>query len=148
MSRSASDHRRFRVPGRTASLLIAAVITWPFALHTRCEGGTTGVDNPGMTGLPVEFRDEAGTVVRVRSALEIYAQDHNPAMDTAPLLPRQLEGGQGLRLTATGFDRILAGRTPKRSAALELSATVGPAVSDTLIRFNLVFPVPGHPRRQ
>ncbi len=129
---------RLRLPGRIASLLLASLIASPAVLHTGCEGGSTGVDNPGMTELPVEFRDDAGGLALVRGALEIYDQDHNPALDSAPLLRLDLEGDAGLKLTAGDFDRILAARTAKRAAAAKRSVA-GPAESDSLIRFNLVF---------
>jgi hypothetical protein len=139
MSHSSPDHSRFRASGRIASLLAAALLAWPVVLHTGCQGGSTGVDNPGLAELPVEFRDEVGDVVLVRGSLEIYDQDHNPALDTAPLLRRPVEDGPGLRLTAGDFDRILAERTPKISSASKRTAAAGPAASDSLIRFNLVF---------
>lgn len=129
---------RLRLPARIASLLAATLIAWPAVLHTGCAGGTTGVDNPGLAELPVEFRDDAGDLVPVRGALEIYAQDHNPALDSAPLMRLDMEGGTGLKLTAGDFDRILAARTSLRSAAMKRSAAAGSAASDTL-RFNLVF---------
>jgi hypothetical protein len=142
MSRSSPDRSRLLVPRRIASLLAASLIGWSAALHTGCEGGSTGVDNPGLAELPVEFRNEAGDRVLVRGALEIYDRDHNPALDSAPLLRRQVEDGHGLRLTAAEFDLILAARTPKQAAASKRSAGAGPAASDSLIRFNLVFRSP------
>jgi hypothetical protein len=125
--------------GRIASLLVACLLAWPAVLHTGCEGGSTGVDNPGMAELPVEFRDDAGELVLARGALEIYDQDHDPALDSAPLMRLDIEGETGFKLTAGDFDRILAVRATKRSAAFKRSAAAGPAASDTLIRFNLVF---------
>lgn len=104
-----------------------------------CEGGSTGVDNPGMAELPVEFRDDAGGSVPVRGALEIYDRDHDPAVDSAPLLRLDMEDETGAKLTAGDFDRILAARSSKRSAAWKRSAAADPVASDTLIRFNLVF---------
>lgn len=125
--------------GRIFSLLAASLVAWPVALHTGCEGGSTGVDNPGINGLTIEFKDETGNPVLVRGALEIYGHDHNPAVDTAPWLRRQVLDGQGLRLTAAEFDLTLAGRTPKQSAASKRTAAADTTGSDSLIRFNLVF---------
>jgi hypothetical protein len=131
--------RRLRASGRIASLLAASLIVWSVALHTGCEGGSTGVDNPGMAELPVEFRNEAGDVVPVRGTLEVYGHDHNPAVDSAPLLRLQVEEGGRPRLTAGEFEHIIAGRAPKLTAASKRSAAAQPAASDSLIRFNLVF---------
>lgn len=133
-----SDPFRLRAPRRMASLA-ALLIVSSAILHTGCEGGSTGVDNPGMAELPVEFRDEAGGIVQARGALEIYAWDHDPAVDSAPLLRLKVDAAPGIRLTAGDFDRILAARAPKLSAAVKRSAAEGPAVSDSLLRFNLVF---------
>ena len=72
------------------------------------------MENPGLAELPIEFRNEAGDLVLVRGGLEIYAQDHNPALDSAPLLRRQVQDGAGLRLTAGDFEKILAARALKR----------------------------------
>lgn len=139
MNRSASDRPRLRAPGWKASLLAASLLASPAALHTGCEGGSTGVENPGLAVLPIEFRNDAGDLVLVRGGLEIYAQEHNPALDSAPLFRRQVMDGAGLRLTADDFDPILALLARKRNAASKRSAAAAPPASDSLIRFNLVF---------
>jgi hypothetical protein len=136
---SPSLSTRLRARGRIASLLIACLLAWPAVLHTGCEGGSTGVDNPGLAELPVEFRDDAGDLVLARGALEIYAQDHNPALDSAPLLRLDVTADPGIKLTAGDFDRILAARAPKRPAAFKRSADEIQAATDAPIRFNLVF---------
>ena len=119
-------------------MLAASLLAWP-ALHLGCNGGSTGVENPGVAELPVEFRDAGGNPVLVRGGLEIYLQDHNPALDTAPMFRRQVSDGAALRLTAVDFDPTLAGLARKRDAATKRSAAAAPPASDSLIRFNLVF---------
>jgi hypothetical protein len=125
--------------GRAVRFFAAAALLLWAAGHLGCEGGSTGVDNPGLTVLPVEFRDEAGGPLAVKGWLEIYERDHNPAVDSAPLRRLAVEDGSGLKLTAADFDRMLAARPPKAGAGTKRTAAAGPAASDSLVRFNLVF---------
>jgi hypothetical protein len=142
-----------RGPLRIAALLAAAFLAGAAALHTGCTGGTTGVDNPGVAGLPVHFRDGTGDVALVQGTLEIYERDHNPAITSEPLLRIDVANRSGLTLTPEDFDRIDSARARKESAAnwkrsaaakIHLDAggasrsAAGPAGSDSLIRFNLV----------
>ncbi len=123
---------------RIAACLAAAILAGAVAVHTGCMGGTTGVDNPGLTSLPVDFRDQAGGPALVQGSLEIYDWDHNPAVRSEPLLRLEVQNRSGLQLAAADFDRIHAARALKAAAASQARST-GPAGSDSLIRFNLVF---------
>lgn len=135
--------RRFSARGRRriAACLAAAILAGAVAMHIGCTGGTTGVDNPGLTSLPVDFRDQAGGPALVQGSLEIYDRDHNPAVRSEPLLRLEVQNRSGLQLTAADFDRIHAARALKAAAASQAHSAdpAGPAGSDSLIRFNLVF---------
>lgn len=120
-----------------AAFLAAAFLTWPAALHTGCEGGTTGVDNPGLAELPVEFRDQAGDMSLVQGTLEIYEKEHNPAVASEPLLRIAIPNLTGIRLTRGDFDGIETAHVSKAAAANE-KRSAGPDGPDGLIRFNLV----------
>jgi len=130
----------FRARGRRsiAACLAAALLASPAVLHTGCDGGTTGVDNPGLAELPVEFRDQAGDVSLAQGTLEIYDWVHNPAIDSEPLLRVEVPNRTRIRLTGDAFDRIDSTRASDRVAA-NAKRSAGPAGSDRVIRFNLVF---------
>ncbi len=138
---------RFGAPSwqRIAAFLIAALLVLPTALYTGCEGGSTGVENPGLAELPVDFRNEAGDMALAQGILEIYDRDHNPAVASEPLLRIEVVNQTGLRLTHQDFDRIGAARVLKNAAAAsKRSASAGVGLTrstelDSLIHFNLVF---------
>lgn len=137
-------YHRFGAHGRQriASFLIAAFLGLPTGLYTGCEGGSTGVENPGLAELPVEFRNEAGDMTLAQGMLEIYDREHNPAVASEPLLRIEVANQTGLRLTHEDFDRIVTALALKNAAAASkrsagaVSDSIG---GDSLIRFNLVF---------
>jgi hypothetical protein len=139
---------------RIAAWSAAALMAMAPAFHTGCMGGTTGVDNPGLARLPVDFRDAAGHPAAVQGMLEIYDREHNPAVDSGPLLRVAVGNDAGVILTGEEFDRIgsarmakYAGANWKRAAGAGRNAAAGGAAggaalmdgADSLIRFNLVF---------
>lgn len=134
-----------------------ALLALAAASHTGCMGGTTGVDNPGLAELRVDFRDAAGNPAAVLGTLEVYEHEHNPAVATEPLLRVEVANSAGVKLTREQFDRIGTALAPKHAgmnfkrsalgaqgvapAALADAArgAATPDGSDGLIRFNLVF---------
>lgn len=111
-----------------------------------CSGNTTGVDNPGLSELPVRFRDDAGTLAMVHGELEIYGKEQNPALYPEPLLRMQVQNSSIARITAEDFQRIEAEAARLHSAqmskrAANLSAPAQPifAAGDSLLFFNVIF---------
>jgi hypothetical protein len=116
-----------------------------------CEGTSSGVDNPGLAELTVNFRDGEGSPMRVTGDLDVFSADQNPALDPAPLATIRVRSTSFTNLTGEDFARIHAaskraatraakravpaGPAAKRSAAAE-SASAGSAEP---MEFNLVF---------
>lgn len=78
-----------------------------FSLHIQsCSGNTTGVDNPGVSELPIRFFSEAGEPTSVTGELEIYAKDQNPIVKPLPLLRRAISQNHQTLLLAEDFDTL------------------------------------------
>jgi hypothetical protein len=135
----------FRKWASFCALALVGLAAHPF---TGCEGGSTGVDNPGLSSLTVDFEDMGGRQISVQGHLDVYARTHNPAVDSQPLLRVQIESASGVDLLAEDFarigtasSRVVDGLTKR--AVVSWSARVADYVeSDGLLHFNLLFQSP------
>lgn len=130
---------------------LLGILSWVgIATHALmgCEGGSTGVENPGLSQMQVEFVNGNGQPLAVKGRLEVYARTHNPALDSQPLLQVQIENASDIELLAEDFARIgtassrEVGAMSKRTVATRSSQTMRLAdlvESDGRLHFNLLF---------
>lgn len=124
---------------KAAAGLLAALLVAPAFFMSGCEGTSSGVDNPGVAQLTVDFRDAQGAEMSVSGDLDVFAVDQNPALYPEPLATIKVRNASRTDLSGKDFDRIRGEFEPptKRSAAA-YEAAEAPA-ADSPFAFNVVF---------
>ncbi len=122
------------------------ILALSVSLLLGCSGNTTGVDNPGLSELPVSFHDSNDELALVQGDLEIYGQEQNPAIHPEPLIRIPVQNAIETKITANDFQHIETEIVRSKLGSSNISdlfqsAYFNPAYysSDSLLRFNVLF---------
>ncbi len=130
---------------KRAAGLLAALLAAPALFVSGCEGTSSGVDNPGVAELTVDFRDAKGAEISVSGDLDVFAKDQNPALYPEPLATVKVRNASHTVLYGEDFDRI-RGKVdaPTKRSAASASVAAGKTgaattAADGPFDFNVVF---------
>lgn len=123
---------------RAAAGLLAALIAAPAFFMSGCEGTSSGVDNPEVAQLIVDFRDAQGAAMAVSGDLDVFARDQNPALSPEPLATIKVRNAARTNLSGLDFDRIRGKVEPATKGSAAAVYARAPA-ADSPFAFNAVF---------